>query len=147
MSKWFYGEYRHTVDLKGRVFIPKKFKDGLGEEFIVTRGLNNCLFVYSMEGWNTFAEELKALPKSNKNAIALARKVFEGADDVSTDKQGRILIKQVLRGFANLDKDVYILGVGDRVEIWDKDTWEKYDSESGNIEDLAEKMEMNNLFI
>jgi MraZ protein len=147
MSAGFYGEYKHTIDLKGRVFVPRKLKDGLGDEFIVTKGLNNCLFVYSMEGWNIFTEKLKELPISNKKAVAISRKIFAGVDEVTTDKQGRILLKQVLRNYASIDKDVYVLGVGNRVEIWDKDSWEKYDSESGNIEDLAEEMELNNLFI
>ena len=122
----FYGEYQHSVDTKGRVIIPSKFRDGLGENFILTKGLDNCLFAYSAKEWAELEAKLRALPFTDKDVRAFVRFFFAGATECGLDKQGRILIPNNLRQHAKLEKDVYIIGVSTRVEIWDKYEWESY---------------------
>jgi len=122
----FYGEYQHSVDAKGRVIIPSKFREGLGEKFILTKGLDNCLFAYSLEEWSNLEAKLRSLPFTDKDVRAFVRFFFAGAAEVEVDKQGRILIPQNLREYAGLEKDVYIIGVSTRVEVWDKSKWESY---------------------
>ena len=139
----FYGEYLHSIDVKGRIIVPSKFREGLGEKFIVTKGLDNCLFAYSPEEWANLEAKLKGLPFTDKDVRAFVRFFFAGAAECEADKQGRINIPQNLREYANLSKEVYVIGVSGRVEIWDKDKWDTYcedDSISG--EKLAEKMAM-----
>lgn len=137
----FIGEYQHTIDPKGRIIMPSKFREGLGEKFVVTKGLDECLFVYSEEEWSNLEEKLKSLPLANKDARAFIRFFFSGASECETDKQGRILIPSNLREFAKLDKDVVITGVSTRIEIWSKDKWETYNDDSGMDADvIAEKM-------
>lgn len=137
----FYGEYQHTVDTKGRIIIPSKFREGLGEKFILTKGLDNCLFAYSLDEWSNLEAKLKTLPFTDKDVRAFIRFFFAGASECEVDKQGRVLIPQNLREYAGLDKDVYIIGVSTRVEVWDKLKWENY-SGDGNIspDKIAEKM-------
>ncbi|MCR5310985.1 MAG: division/cell wall cluster transcriptional repressor MraZ [Lachnospiraceae bacterium] len=135
----FMGEYNHTVDEKGRLIIPSKFREELGDEFVVTKGLDGCLFVYDENEWKLLEEKLKALPLTNKDARAFVRFMLAGAAQVEPDKQGRILLPQVLRNFAGLDKDVVLIGVASRIEIWNKDKWEDTSSE-GNMDEIAEKM-------
>ncbi|NLY78134.1 MAG: division/cell wall cluster transcriptional repressor MraZ [Tissierellia bacterium] len=138
----FIGEYQHTVDSKGRIIMPSKFRDGLGQNFVVTKGLDNCLFVYPIEEWQSFEKKLRTLPLTNKNARAFIRFFFAGASECSLDKQGRILIPNNLREYAKLAKDVVIIGVAERIEIWAKDEWDNYNSEDNlSYEDIAEKME------
>lgn len=135
----FMGEYNHTVDPKGRVIVPSKFRETLGDEFVVTKGLDGCLFVYDMKEWNVFEEKLKSLPITNKDARQFVRFFLAGAADVEVDKQGRILIPGVLREFAELTKDVVLIGVASRVEIWSKERWNgtaSYD----DMEEIAEHM-------
>ena len=136
----FMGEYNHTVDEKGRLIIPVKFRDELGSEFVVTKGLDGCLFAYDLTEWRVLEEKLRALPLTNKDARAFARFMLGGAASVEIDKQGRILLPQVLRNFAGLEKDVVLIGVASRIEIWNKEKWEdaSYDADA---EELAEKME------
>ena len=137
----FYGEYQHTVDPKGRVIVPSKLREGLGDKFIVTKGLEACLFVYSQDEWSNLEAKLRTLPFTDKDVRAFVRFFFAGATECEVDKQGRILIPQNLRDHAGLDKDVYIIGVSTRVEIWDKPKWEDYSSdESISGDKLAEKM-------
>jgi len=136
----FTGEYNHTVDEKGRLIIPSKFREELGNEFVVTKGLDGCLFVYENDEWKKFEEKLKALPLTNKDARAFARFMLAGAAMVEVDKQGRILLPVNLRIFAELDKDVVLLGVGGRIEIWNRDKWSEA-SDITNIDDIAGKME------
>ena len=139
----FYGEYQHSVDAKGRVIMPSKFRDGLGEKFIVTKGLDNCLFAYSLEEWSNLEAKLKALPFTDKDVRAFVRFFFAGATECETDKQGRILLPQNLREYAGLEKDVYVIGVSTRVEIWDKAKWENYSGDDNmSAENIAEKMAM-----
>ena len=121
----FMNQYNHTVDAKGRLIIPSKFRDVLGDEFVVTKGLDGCLFVYDNEDWNEFAEKLTKLPIINDNARDFARFFLAGATNVEVDKQGRILLPANLREFAGLDKDVVLAGVGSRIEIWSKSAWDE----------------------
>jgi MraZ protein len=122
--------------------IPAKFREKLGEHFYITKGLDHCLFVFSIEEWSIFEAKLKELPLSNKKARMFARSFFAGATECELDKQGRVLLPQTLREHANIDKDVYINGAGSRIEIWDSATWESYnDFMTANMDDLAEDME------
>lgn len=143
MNYLFYGEYQHTIDSKGRVIIPSKFREGLGEKFILTKGLDNCLFAYSSDEWSNLEAKLKTLPLSSRDARAFVRFFFSGATECEADKQGRVLIPQNLREYALLEKDVYIIGVSTRVEVWDKAGWENYSSDDNlSADKIAEKMEL-----
>lgn len=142
------GEYNHTIDSKGRVIIPAKFREILGDEFVVTKGLDNCLFVYPNEEWQKFEEKLQTLPLTNKNARQFTRFFLAGAASVEVDKQGRILLPSVLREFAALEKDVVLVGVASRIEIWSKERW--MDSISGydlDMDEVASNMESFGLSI
>ena len=138
----FMGEYNHTIDPKGRLIIPAKFREALGDELVVTKGLDGCLFVYANTEWNNFEEKLRTLPLTNKNAGQFTRFFLAGAAACEVDKQGRILIPQVLREFAKLEKDVVLVGVASRIEIWSKEVWEEsistYDTD---MDEVAENME------
>ncbi|MDO5713736.1 MAG: division/cell wall cluster transcriptional repressor MraZ [Tissierellia bacterium] len=136
----FIGEYQHTLDSKGRVIIPGKFRYELGEEFVITKGLDSCLFVYPMEEWRVLEQKLKQLPMTNRDARAFVRFFFSGASIVSTDKQGRVLIPQSLRNYSQLEKDAIIIGVATRMEIWDANTWNAYNEEDLSYESIAERM-------
>jgi MraZ protein len=122
------GSYNHSIDAKGRVFIPKKWRDDLGECFIVTKGMNNCLLGMSMDSWRTFADKAKQLPLTDKTAQDFKRTMFPNANDCELDKQGRILLPAQLRDFAGLDKDVTVIGLDDRIEIWDSAAWDTYNA-------------------
>lgn len=136
----FMGEYNHTIDTKGRLIIPSKFREKLGDEFVVTKGLDGCLFVYPNSEWKTFEEKLKTLPITNKNARQFSRFFLAGASTCEVDKQGRILLPSVLREFAELEKEVVLVGVLSRIEIWSKSRWDisnTYD----DMEEIAEHMQ------
>lgn len=135
----FMGEYNHTVDAKGRLIIPSKFRESLGDEFVVTKGLDGCLFVYDNNEWRAFEEKLKALPISNKEARKFVRFFLAGAASVEVDKQGRILLPGNLREFAGMDKEVVLIGVASRIEIWSKDRYEDCSSDE-DMEQIAEHM-------
>ena len=146
------GEFEHSIDTKGRLVLPAKIKDDLGKEFIVTKGLDGCLFGYSLEEWNKFEEKLKAewnkfeeklktLPLTNKITRDFVRFFLSGAVEEETDKQGRFLLPANLREYASLTKDAVIIGVGTRIEIWDKKKWDEYNSEENlSVDSIAEKM-------
>lgn len=137
----FIGEYQHSVDPKGRVIIPTKLREGLGEKFIVTKGLDHCLFAYPQNEWSLLEEKLKTLPLTSKDARAFVRFFFSGATECEVDKQGRALLPLSLREHASLDKDVVLIGVSTRVEIWSREKWEEYIAgESENVDSIAEKM-------
>ena len=136
----FMGEYNHTVDEKGRLIIPAKYREELGNEFVVTKGLDGCLFAYGLSEWQVLEEKLRALPLTNKDARAFARFMLAGAASVEIDKQGRILLPQVLKNFAEIEKEVVLIGVASRFEIWNRTKWEE-NSIDDNVEELAEKME------
>lgn len=135
----FMGEYHHTIDTKGRLIIPSKFREVLGDDFVVTKGLDGCLFVYDNTEWSIFEEKLKALPLVNKESRKFVRFFIAGAACVEVDKQGRVLIPSMLREFAALDKEVVLTGVGGRIEIWNKDRWEEA-SEYDDMNEIAEHM-------
>ena len=137
----FIGEYEHSIDLKGRLIMPAKLRDGLGDKFIVTKGLDGCLFAYSKEEWTKLEAKLNSLPLTSKDARMLARAFFAGAIECELDKQGRFLITANLRGFAKIEKDVIITGISTRVEIWSKQKWEEYNAEdTANPDEIAEKL-------
>ena len=135
----FMGEYNHTVDTKGRLIIPTKFREVLGSEFIVTKGLDGCLFVFPQDEWNTFEGKLRTLPLTQKNARFFVRFFVSGATPLELDKQGRVLLPATLREFAGLDKDVVLAGALNRVEIWSKDRWSE-NSSVGDMDEIAEQM-------
>lgn len=138
----FMGEYNHTIDAKGRLIVPAKFREILGDNFIVTKGLDGCLFVYPNDEWTRFEEKLKSLPLTNKNARQFTRFFLAGAAACEVDKQGRILLPQVLREFASLEKDVVLVGVASRIEIWSRERWdESMNTYDGDMDEVAENME------
>ena len=138
----FIGEYNHTIDSKGRLIVPAKFRERLGEEFVVTKGLDGCLFVYPMDEWTVFTDKLKELPLAKKDARQFSRFFLAGAASCEVDKQGRILIPSVLREFAGLDKDAVLVGVSSRIEIWSKPKWEEIsDVDVEDMDNIAEHME------
>jgi MraZ protein len=129
------------MDPKGRISMPSKFRDELGETFYITKGLDNCLFVFPLDEWQLFEEKLKALPMTNKNARAFVRLFFSGASECAFDKQGRILIPQPLRDHAGIDREAVIIGTGTRVEIWSQNGWNGYiDPENIDYNEIAEHM-------
>ena len=137
----FMGEYQHTIDDKGRMIIPSKFRDALGASFIITRGLDNCLFVYPRSEWEVLEQKLKALPLMKADARAFTRFFFSGATECELDKQGRVNIPNNLLQYSKLDKDCVVLGVSNRVEIWSKETWENYfDQSEESFNEIAEKL-------
>jgi MraZ protein len=136
------GEYQHSLDTKGRITIPSRLRDGLGERFVVTKGLDSCLFVYPLAEWAALEEKLRSLPLTRSDARSFVRLLFSGAVECEPDKQGRVLLPPNLRSHARLEKDVYLLGVSNRVEIWDKEIWEQYSSQAAaSFEEAAEQLE------
>ena len=139
----FIGEYEHSVDAKGRVIMPAKLREDIGEKFIVTKGLDGCLFAYSKEEWSNFEEKLKTLPLTNKNARDFVRFFLSGAVECEIDKQGRFLIPNNLRTYATLEKEINIIGVGTRIEIWNRNAWKQYSSDENiSADEIAENMTM-----
>lgn len=137
----FIGEYQHVLDSKGRVIMPSKFREGLGERFVVTKGLDHCLFVYPQDEWQEFERKLRTLPLTSKDARAFTRFFFAGATECELDKQGRILIPANLREYAELVKELVIIGVASRVEIWSKERWDEYNDEANlDHQSIVEKM-------
>lgn len=134
----FMGEYIHTIDAKGRIIVPAKFRESLGDAFVVTLGLDGCLFVYPNEEWQNFVTELKGLPGS-KEARQLQRYFMAGAADCEVDKQGRILIPSKLREQAGLEKDIVFVGVLSKIEIWSKERWDN-NNNYDNMDEIAEHM-------
>lgn len=139
----FIGEYNHNIDDKGRLAVPKKFQEDLKAGLVVTKGLDNCLWVYTYESWKELATKLSKLPISSTNNRAFSRLMLAGAMDVSLDKQGRVVLPDYLRDYAKLGKKVIVTGLYDRLEIWDEVAWKSYkertEAESGEIaEQLAD---------
>lgn len=135
----FMGEYQHSLDEKGRLIVPAKFREDLGEKFIITRGLDNCLFVYPLPQWKILEDKIKELPTSQADTRAFVRMFFSGAVEAEVDKQGRIVIPQHLREHSKIDRDVYVIGVSTKVEVWAKDTWENYSNRAQeSYEGIAE---------
>lgn len=135
------GEYQHNIDEKGRMIVPAKFRNGLGDRFVLTRGLDNCLFIYPMEEWEILENKLKNLPLTKKDARSFTRFFFSGAVECELDKQGRISVPQTLRSYSKLEKECIVIGVSNRVEIWSKSTWDEYAIESEeSFEEIAENL-------
>ncbi len=122
----FQGDYRHSLDAKGRVIMPAKFRDALGSKFYITRGMDKNLQIYSCEEWEKLYQKLNTLPMIDRNSRALKHLFISGCVECEADKQGRILIPQSLRMYASLDKDVAIVGDGEKVEIWNANIWDEY---------------------
>ena len=144
-EKWgifmFMGEYHHTIDEKGRLIIPSKFREELGEKFIITRGIENCLFVYSLSSWEKITQRLESLPFTKKDARQFVRFFLSGATTAEFDKQGRVNITSPLISYAKLQKECVVIGTGDRLEIWSQDDWNDFfDSASNNMSDIAENL-------
>ena len=140
VCRMFMGEYNHTVDAKGRLIIPSRFREELKNEFIVTKGLDGCLFVFPGNEWQIFEEKLKALPLTNKNARQFSRFFVAGATPCELDRQGRILVPQTLREFAGLEKDVVLTGNLNRIEVWSKEKWNEI-CDYDDMDSIAESMQ------
>lgn len=137
----FIGEYSHSLDAKGRVSVPVKFRMGLGSSAIVTKGLDRCLFLYPKGEWEKTITKLSELPVTNAGARSFARMMTSGAMELEIDKQGRVLLPSYLREYAAIDGDVVITGANNRVEIWDKQSWQNYIKEADeNASEVAEKL-------
>lgn len=137
----FMGEYKHNTDEKGRMIMPAKFRDSLGESFVVTRGLDQCLFVYPLTEWHILEEKIKKLPLTKKDARAFTRFFFSGATECEIDKQGRINLPAPLLKYAQIEKACAVIGVSNRVEIWSEANWEEYMDESeSTFTEITENM-------
>ena len=136
----FMGEYHHTIDAKGRIIMPSKVRDDLGENFIVTRGLDGCLFIYPKEHWNTIINKYKELPDT-KDKRQFMRIFLSGATICEYDKQGRINIPNPLIQYADLRKDCIIIGLDERLELWSKERWENFISDNEeNLSEIADNL-------
>jgi MraZ protein len=135
------GEYNHSLDAKGRVILPADFRNELGESFIITKGLDSCLFIYPQSEWEQLSVKLRQLPLAKTEARAFVRFFFAGARQVELDKQGRFLIPATLRQHASLKKDAVLIGVSNRIEVWSKDEWLKYNEEiTPSVSAIAETL-------
>lgn len=138
----FLGEFQHSIDEKGRLIIPARLREGLGPRFVMTKGLDQCLFAYPLEEWRVLEEKLKTLPFVKAEARAFMRFFFAGAAECEFDRQGRVLIPPALREYAALEREVTILGVSTRVEIWSTELWQEYSRKAqADYEAIAEKLE------
>lgn len=135
------GEYHHNIDEKGRIIIPSRLRDELGDNVIITRGLDDCLFLYSMDEWSLLVSKLKSLPFTKRDARNFSRMFLSGATGCLFDKQGRVKISSPLIDYASLNHECVIIGVNDRIEIWAKEKWDKFICESTNeFSDLADHL-------
>lgn len=137
----FIGEFQHSLDDKSRVIVPVKYRDKLGDVLILTKGLDHCLFLYTQDEWTIFEQKLKKLPLTNNNARQFVRFFFAGATECSMDKQGRIVLPGHLRTYANIQKDLVFIGMGNRIELWSSENWTSYNEEAFDANLLAEQME------
>lgn len=135
----FMGEYNHTIDAKGRLIVPSKFRELLGNGFVVTKGLDGCLFVYPNEEWATIEGKFRSIPLTTKDARKFSRFFFAGAASCELDRQGRVLLPQTLRDYAGLQKDVVLAGVLGRIEIWDQGRWQDANTYD-DMDEVAEHM-------
>ena len=138
----FIGEYNHTMDDKGRVTMPMKFREGLGETFYITKGFDECLFVFDANEWENFRHKLEKNAMQKKVYRRLQRTFIASANESSLDKQGRVLITPPLREYSGLEKDIVVIGVSNRIEIWAKDQWEAYNNDDDfDLTELAEDLD------
>ena len=137
----FMGEFHHNIDEKGRLIIPSKFRNELGSKFIVTRGIEECLFVYSLDEWNKMVEELKTLPFTRKDARTFTRMFLSGATECELDNNGRINIPSPLTNYASLEKECVVIGVNERLEIWSNEKYEEFfNNNIGRFDEIAENL-------
>lgn len=136
----FIGEYQHALDNKNRMIVPVKLREELGSKFVVTKGLDGCLYAYPLTEWKILEEKMKSLPLTNKDARAFVRFFFAGASEVEMDKQGRGLIPQNLKEYAGIEKEIVSIGVLSRVEIWSREKWNDYNNSNIDFDSIAEKM-------
>ena len=136
----FIGEYQHALDTKNRMIVPSKLREELGNKFVITKGLDGCLYAYPLQEWKNLEEKLKTLPLTNRDARSFIRFFFAGACEVEMDKQGRGLIPQNLKEYAGIEKEIVSIGVLTRVEIWSKEKWKEYNDSNVDFESIAEKM-------
>ncbi|GMA49180.1 transcriptional regulator MraZ [Alicyclobacillus contaminans] len=137
----FMGEYQHTLDDKGRMIVPVKFREPLGSSFVMTRGLDKCLFVYPQSEWEILEAKLKSLPMTRADARSFVRFFFSGATECELDKQGRVLISASLREYAGLQREAVVIGVSNRIEIWSQETWASYSEQAAeSFAEIAEKL-------
>lgn len=135
------GEYHHAIDSKNRMIIPSKFREELNDSFILTKGLDGCLYIYTTDEWKVLEEKLKKLPLTNKNARAFVRFFFSGANEINIDKQGRALIPQNLIEYASIKKEIVSIGVSTRIEIWSDEKWKEYNESDIDMDKIAENMD------
>jgi MraZ protein len=136
----FIGEYNHSLDTKNRIIIPAKFREELGKNFVLTKGLDGCLYVYPKSQWEVLQKKLETLPLTNKNARAFVRFFFSGAHELELDKQGRTLIPQNLLEYGQIQKEIVSIGVSNRIEIWSREKWEEYNNSNIDYDSIAEQM-------
>ncbi len=137
----FLGEYNHNIDTKQRVIVPAKFREGLGESFVITKGYDECIFIYDMTEWQTLVDKVKTLPKGDPSVRKFERFFIGGASMLELDSQGRVVLPKILKDYAKIEKSVVFLGVSNRIELWSKEIWDKYNVEENFVDDtLAEKM-------
>ncbi len=141
----FYGEHEHTIDKKGRIIVPSKFRESFKEygveKFYVTRGLDKCLFLFTEDEWKSQESKFRSVSFTKSEARKFNRLYFSGATQLECDKQGRILLPKYLKDFADIKRDIMIIGVSNRIEIWAKDVWQEYYKGSkGSFEEIAEKL-------
>ncbi|MDT2773233.1 division/cell wall cluster transcriptional repressor MraZ [Enterococcus durans] len=135
------GEYRHNIDTKGRMIVPSKLREELGEEFVLTRGLDGCLFGYPMSEWQNLESKLNEMPLAKKDARTFVRFFYSAATECELDKQGRINIPSTLRNYAALTKECVVIGVSNRIEIWDEERWQEFSKVAEeNFDEIAENM-------
>ncbi len=137
----FLGEYVHNIDVKQRVIVPSKFRDQLGTSFVITRGYDECVFIYDMSEWEELVNKIKSLPKGDPSVRKFERFFIGGASILEIDSQGRVVLPKNLKEYAKIEKEVVFLGVSNRIELWAKDKWDIYNDEENFVDDnLAEKM-------
>lgn len=141
LSILFIGEYQHSLDAKNRIIVPAKLREGLGSRFVITKGLDGCLYAYPLEEWKVLEDKLKTLPLTNKDARTFVRFFFSGACEVELDKQFKGLIPQNLKEYAKIEKDIVSIGVLSRVEIWSREMWDKYNDSNVDFDYIAERMD------
>ena len=140
-DKMFLGEFQHSVDIKGRMIVPAKFREGLGERFIITKGLDKCLFVFPLTEWKVFENKIKDLPISDPSVRKFIRFFFGGAFEAETDNQGRVVVPPNLREYASISKEIVTVGVAGKIEIWSKENWSDYSGIADAVDDeVALKM-------
>ncbi|MDO4554315.1 MAG: division/cell wall cluster transcriptional repressor MraZ [Lachnospiraceae bacterium] len=134
------GEYDHTLDAKGRIVVPSKVREELGDHFVISKGFEHCLYIFPKESWDKFVGKMEALPGSSAKVRKVQRHFIGGSKECEPDKQGRFSIPANLREYASITKDVVLVGLADRLEVWDQSMWKEYCDEDESIEEVAEEL-------